>query len=82
MRTVFAWLSLVGSWGIAIDSAARATWNWAKLGSFGYHVPWLLVALVCAAGVAALALMNNRRVPVVIGALLPTMLLLVVRQYP
>lgn len=79
MRTMLAWLLLIISWGVALDSAIHAVWNWMKLGSFGYHVPWILVLIVSAVSASWLALRNDRRVVFVVVAFLPSIILLLVR---
>ena len=81
MRRAAARVLLLASWVVSIDSMARAIWSWAKLGSFGYHVPWSLVGALFVAGAVSAYLLRSRQPLGVAVALIPVALLLIARHY-
>lgn len=82
VRIVVAWALLLASWLVGIDSMARAIWSWAKLGSFGYHVPWLLVGALIIVGAVVSCMFCSRKPRALAIAFGPVALLLIARHYP
>jgi hypothetical protein len=81
MRSAAAWTLVVASWLVGVDSMVRALWNWAKLGSFGYHVPWSLVATLAIAGLASASLFRSDQFRAVAAAFFPFILVLIARHW-
>lgn len=69
------------AWLVALDSGVHSLWNLAKLGSFGYHVPWSLVFLVLLLGQISALLANNYKPRYFVFSIAPAILILIVRYY-